>query len=191
LRPSEVTELLIDWRNGDRNALDKLMPVVYEELRRLAKRYMAAERPGHTLQTTALVNEAYCKLLNHNQMQWQNRAHFFAIAAQVMRRLLVDHARTRRYAKRGGGARPISLDEVALVTEERASDVLALDEALSRLANFDPRKGEIVELRYFGGLSVEEVADVLAVSPITIKREWLKAKAWLQRELDERHSDAT
>jgi len=191
LRPSEVTELLIDWRNGDRNALDKLMPVVYEELRRLAKRYMAAERPGHTLQTTALVNEAYCKLLNHNQMQWQNRAHFFAIAAQVMRRLLVDHARTRRYAKRGGGARPISLDEVALVTEERASDVLALDEALSRLANFDPRKGEIVELRYFGGLSVEEVADVLAVSPITIKREWLKAKAWLQRELDEGHSDAT
>jgi len=191
LRPSEVTELLIDWRNGDRNALDKLMPVVYEELRRLAKRYMAAERPGHTLQTTALVNEAYCKLLNHNQMQWQNRAHFFAIAAQIMRRLLVDHARTRRYAKRGGGARAVSLDEVALVTEARAADLLALDEALSRLTGFDPRKGEIVELRYFGGLSVEEVADVLAVSPITIKREWLKAKAWLQRELDERHGDAT
>ena len=191
MRPSEVTELLIDWRNGDRNALDKLMPVVYEELRRLAKRYMAAERPGHTLQTTALVNEAYCKLLNHNQMQWQNRAHFFAIAAQIMRRLLVDHARTRRYAKRGGGARAVSLDEVALVTEARAADLLALDEALSRLTGFDPRKGEIVELRYFGGLSVEEVADVLAVSPITIKREWLKAKAWLQRELDERHGDAT
>ena len=189
--PSEITQLLSDWRNGDRTALNRLMPVVYEELRRLAGRYMGAERPGHTLQTTALVNEAYCKLLNHNQMQWQNRAHFFAIAAQVMRRLLVDHARTRRYAKRGGGARAVSLDEVALVTEARAADVLALDEALSRLASFDPRKGEIVELRYFGGLSVEEVAGVLALSSITIKREWLKAKAWLQRELDERQGDAT
>ena len=189
--PSEITQLLSDWRNGDRTALNRLMPVVYQELRRLAGRYMGAERPGHTLQTTALVNEAYCKLLNHTQMQWQNRAHFFAIAAQVMRRLLVDHARTRRYAKRGGGARAVSLDEVALVTEARAADVLALDEALSRLASFDPRKGEIVELRYFGGLSVEEVAGVLALSSITIKREWLKAKAWLQRELDERQGDAT
>ena len=189
--PSEVTQLLIEWRNGDQAAVDKLMPVVYEELRRLASRYMGRERSGHTLQTTALVNEAYCKLLDHRQMQWQNRAHFFAIAAQVMRRLLVDHARTRGYAKRGGGARPVPLDYVALVTEERAEGILAIDEALSQLAALDPRKSQIVELRYFGGLSTEETAGVLGVAPITVKREWLKAKAWLQRELDERQRDAT
>jgi RNA polymerase sigma factor (TIGR02999 family) len=189
--PSEVTQLLIDWRNGDRSAVDKLMPIVYGELRRLARHYMDRERPGHTLQTTALVNEAYCKLLDHRQIQWQNRTHFFAIAAQVMRRLLVDHARTRRYAKRGGGARAVPLDEVALVTEERADVVLAVDAALSQLATLDLRKSQIVELRYFGGLTTEETADVLGVAPITIKREWLKAKAWLQRELNERPGDAT
>jgi len=190
MRPSEVTQLLIDWRNGDRSAIDKLMPIVYEELRRIARRYMRQERPSHTLQTTALVHEAYCKLLDQREMQWQNRAHFFAVAAQVMRRLLVDHARTRRYAKRGGGARAVSLDEVALVTEDRAEQVLAVDEALTRLAALDRRKGEIVELRYFGGLSAEETGEVLGVAAITIKREWLKAKAWLQRDLDERQGDA-
>ncbi|HYP28195.1 MAG TPA: sigma-70 family RNA polymerase sigma factor [Blastocatellia bacterium] len=183
--PQEVTQLLIDWRNGDRDALDKLMPIVYEELRRLAHRYMSRERPDHTLQTSALVNEAYLRLANQKNVEWQNRAHFFAIAANVMRRLLVNHARSRGYAKRGGGARQVTLDEQALMSRERDAELVALDEALGRLTAIDPRKGQIVELRYFGGLSVEEVAEVLGISDITVKREWGKAKAWLYRELSQ------
>jgi len=181
----EVTQLLVDWRNGNQAALDQLMPLVYDELRRLAKRYMNRENPGHTLQTTALVNEAYLRLIDQGNVEWQNRAHFFAIAAQIMRHLLVDHARSQHFAKRGGGAHQVSLDEALVVTEGREADLLALDEALDRLAAFDRRKSQIVELRYFGGLSTEETAEVLGVSEITIKREWLKAKAWLYRELSQ------
>jgi RNA polymerase sigma-70 factor (ECF subfamily) len=181
--PQEITQMLIDWQNGNQTALDKLMPHVYDELRRLAHRYMNRDRPGHTLQTTALVNEAYLRLADQKNVNWQNRAHFFALAAQVMRHLLVDHARRHRYAKRGGGARQVTLDEGALVSPERGAELLALDEALSRLSDIDPRKSQIVELRYFGGLSVEETAEVLGVAEITVKREWGKAKAWLYREL--------
>ena len=188
--PQEVTPLLVDWRNGNRAALEKLMPLVYDELRRLAKHYMARENPGHTLQTTALVNEAYLRLIGQQQVEWQNRAHFFAIAAQIMRHLLVDHARSHQYAKRGGGAQQVTLDEVAIVSRECSADVLALDEALSRLAAIDPRKSQLVELRYFGGLSTEETAEVLGVSEITVKREWQKAKAWLYRELSQEQSGA-
>jgi RNA polymerase sigma-70 factor (ECF subfamily) len=189
--PREVTQLLVDWRNGNQSALDGLLPLVYDELHRLAHNYMGRERPGHTLQTTALVNEAYMRLVNQNQVDWQSRAHFFANAAQVMRHLLVDYARRRKYAKRGGSARQITLDETALVSQERDTDLIALDEALERLAAIDLRKSRIVELRYFGGLSVEETSEVLAVSVITVKREWLKAKAWLYRELSqENHDDA-
>jgi len=187
----EVTQLLVDWRNGNQSALDGLLPLVYDELHRLAHNYMGRERPGHTLQTTALVNEAYMRLVNQNQVDWQSRAHFFAIASQVMRHLLVDYARRRKYAKRGGSARQITLDETALVSQERDTGLIALDEALERLAAIDLRKSRIVELRYFGGLSVEETSEVLAVSVITVKREWLKAKAWLYRELSqENHDDA-
>ena len=179
----EVTQLLIDWRNGDRAALDKLMPLIHEELRRLAHHYMSRERSGHTLQTTALVNEAYLRLVNRKDVHWQNRAHFFAIAAQSMRNILVDHARGLAYAKRGGGARKTSLDEAMVVTQERAAEVVALDDALKELAAIDPQQSRIVELRFFGGLTVEEAAEVLSVSPATIKREWSTAKAWLYREL--------
>jgi RNA polymerase sigma-70 factor, ECF subfamily len=188
--PQEVTQLLIDWHNGNQAALDKLMPLVYGELRRLSSHYLKRERPGHTLQTTDLVNEAYLRLANQKNVNWQGRAHFFAIAAQVMRHLLVDHARARHYAKRGGDARRITLDEKALVSQERGAELLALDEALTKLSAFDPRKSRIVELRYFGGLSVEEAAEVLGVSAITVKREWGKAKAWLYRELSQEQDDA-
>ncbi|MGE0883349.1 MAG: sigma-70 family RNA polymerase sigma factor [Blastocatellales bacterium] len=180
-----VTQLLVDWRNGNDDALNQLMPLVYDELRGLAKRYMSRERSTHTLQTNALVNEAYLRLINQQDVDWQNRAHFFAIAAQVMRNLLVDHARSKQYAKRGGGAQQITLDEGLAVASEQSVDVLALHEALERLAEVDERKSRIVELRYFGGLSAEETAEVLGVSEITIKREWLKAKAWLFRELSQ------
>jgi RNA polymerase sigma-70 factor, ECF subfamily len=179
----EITRLLIDWRGGDRAALEKLMPLVYDELRRLARHYLNQERPGHTLQATALVNEAYLRLIDQQSADWQNRAHFFAVAARIMRHLLVDHARARGYAKRGGGAHQVSLDEAAAVTPEVSFDLLALDEALDRLAAIDERKVVIVELRYFSGLSVEETAEAMRLSEITIKREWLKAKAWLYREL--------
>ena len=178
-----VTQLLIDWSNGDQSAFDKLMPLIDEELRRLAHHYMSRERVGHTLQTTALVNEAFLKLVNRKNLQWQNRAHFFGLAAQVMRTILVDHARSHASAKRGGGARNLELDEALLVSQQKASEVVALDDALNQLALIDPRQSRIVELRFFGGVTVEEAAEVLHVSPVTIKREWSTAKAWLYRDL--------
>jgi RNA polymerase sigma factor (TIGR02999 family) len=181
--PQEVTQLLNAWSDGDRSALDKLLPLVEVELHRLAHRYMSHEREGHTLQTTALVNEAYLKLIDQ-KVEWQNRAHFFAIAAQIMRRILIDHAR-KHLGPRHGGAKVISLDEVAVVSNERASELVALDEALMTLAEVDERKSRIVELRYFGGLSVEETATVLGVSVGTIEREWQRAKAFLRRELSQ------
>lgn len=182
--PQAVTQLLLAWRGGDREAFDRLVPIVYDELRRLAHRYISKRHAGQTLQTTDLVNEAYLRLVGQDQVAWQDRAHFFAVAAQVMRSLLADRARAQGAAKRGGG-RQVSLDEAAVVVPERDIALLALDEALERMAAFDPRKLRIVELRYFGGLSVEETAEVMKLSPITIKREWLKAKAWLYSELNE------
>ncbi|HXC70301.1 MAG TPA: sigma-70 family RNA polymerase sigma factor [Pyrinomonadaceae bacterium] len=179
----ELTQLLIDWSNGDRAALDKLMPLIDEELRRLAHRYMTRERAGHTLQTTALVNEAFLRLVNRKNLQWQNRAHFFGIAAQLMRTILVDHARSHASAKRGGGARKLELDEAMVISQQKAAEVIALDDALKQLALLDPQQSRIVELRFFGGLTVEEAAEVLQVSPATIKREWSTAKAWLYHEL--------
>lgn len=183
--PQEITELLTAWRGGDPEALEKLVPLVYSELHRLAHRYLQKQPAERTLQTTALVNEAYLRLVGQNQVEWQNRAHFFAVCAQVMRSLLIDRARERLAAKRGGGARYVSLDEAAVVYPERDEELLAVHEALDKLSALDPRKGRIVELRYFGGMSVEETAEVLALSPITIKREWLKAKMWLYHELDQ------
>jgi len=180
----EVTQLLIQWSNGDKAALDKLMPLIYEELRQLARHYMNRERAGHTLQTTALVNEAYLRLINRKQVHWQNRAHFFAIAAHLMRSILVDHARSHAYAKRGGGARKIALDEALAVSQQRAADVVALDDALKRLAEIGRQQSRIVELQFFGGLTIEETAEVLGLSPATIKREWSTAKAWLYHELN-------
>lgn len=180
----ELTQLLIAWSEGDRAALDKLMPLIHEELRRLAHHYMSRERSGHTLQTTALVNEAYLRMVNRKGAHWQNRAHFFAIAAQSMRSILVDHARGLAYAKRGGGARKIALDEALVVSQERAGEVLALDDALALLAKIDTKQSRIVELRFFGGLTIEETAEVLDLSPATIKREWTTAKAWLYHQLN-------
>jgi RNA polymerase sigma factor (TIGR02999 family) len=179
----ELTQLLIDWSKGDRAALNKLMPLIEAELRRLAHRYMTRERAGHTLQTTALVNEAFLRLVNRKNLQWQNRAHFFGIAAQLMRTILVDHARSHASAKRGGGARKLELDEALVVSQQKASEVIALDDALKQLALLDSQQSRIVELRFFGGLTVEEAAEVLQVSPATIKREWSTAKAWLYHEL--------
>jgi RNA polymerase sigma-70 factor (ECF subfamily) len=181
--PKGVTQLLVAWGDGDPAARDELMPLVYEELRQLAHRYMGRERVGHTLQTSGLVNEAYLRLIDQSKVQWQNRAHFFGIAAQMMRRILIDYARSRGYAKRGGDARQVSLDKAAIVSDERAADVVALDEALKGLAEMDLRKSQIVELRFFGGLSIEETAEVLAVSPGTVMRDWTLAKAWLRREI--------
>lgn len=181
--PNEVTRMLVAWSNGDEAARDQLMPLVYDELHRLAKQYMNRERPGHTLQTSALVNEAFLRLVDQRDVHWQNRAHFFGIAAQMMRRILVDYARNRRYAKRGGDARQVSLNEVAIVSGERVAEVVALDDALKGLAQFDLRKSQIVELRFFGGLSIDETAEVLAVSPGTVMRDWTLAKAWLRREM--------
>jgi RNA polymerase sigma factor (TIGR02999 family) len=175
--------LLIAWSNGDQSAFDQLMPLVDEELRRLAHRYMSRERAGHTLQTTALINEAFLHLVNRKNLQWENRAHFFGLAAQVMRTILVDHARSHASAKRGGGTRNLELDEALVVSQQKAAEVVALDEALKQLAVIDPRQSRIVELRFFGGLTVEEAAEVLQVSPVTIKREWSTAKAWLYHEL--------
>lgn len=181
----EVTQLLIDWSNGNQAALDRLMPLVDRELHRLAHHYMRRENPGHTLQTTALVNEAYLRLVEQKHVHWKNRAHFFALAAQLMRRILVDRARSRRYAKRGGGAHRISFDETMVFSRERGSDLIALDEALNRLAAIDPRKGKVVELRFFGGLSVEETAEALQISAVTVMREWSMARAWLYNSLNE------
>jgi RNA polymerase sigma factor (TIGR02999 family) len=178
----EISLLLHAWSEGDRDALEKLTPIVYQELHRLARRYMRAERPGHSLQTTALVNEAYLRLVDYNRMQWQDRAHFFAVSAQLMRRILVDHAR-RQNLKRGARAPHLSLDEAAALGQERAADLVALDDAMKALERIDPRKVQVVEMRFFGGLSVEETAAVLRVSPITVMRDWTSAKAWLYREL--------
>jgi RNA polymerase sigma-70 factor (ECF subfamily) len=179
----EITELLIDWNRGESDALDRLLPLVEAELRRIAGRHMRREGPGHTLQTTALVHEAYLKLVDQRRVRWQNRAHFFALAAQIMRRILLDHARARARAKRGGGAVHVDIAEAAVVTPEKSEDLLALDEALERLSEFDPVKGRIVEMRHFGGLSVDEVAEVLSLAPVTVMRHWSLAKAWLKREL--------
>ena len=181
--PPAVTQLLVAWSNGDETARDELMPLVYQELHRLAHQYMKRESPGHTLQTSALVNEAFVKLVDQEDVHWQNRAHFFGIAAQLMRRILVDHARSRQYLKRGGGAHHVSLEEVAIVSEERAADVVALDDALTSLAAVDARKSQIVELRFFAGLSIEETAEVLKVSPGTVMRDWTFAKAWLRKQI--------
>jgi RNA polymerase sigma-70 factor, ECF subfamily len=178
----EVSGLLRAWSDGDRAALDRLTPIVYDELRRLASRYMRGERPGHSLQTTALVNEAYMRLVDYRSMRWQNRAHFFAVSSQLMRRILVEYAR-RHNLKRGGDVPHVSLEDTAEVGGDRAADLVALDDALGALAQVDPRKVQVVEMRFFGGLSVEETAEVLKVSPVTVMRDWSTAKAWLYREL--------
>jgi len=180
--PKGVTQLLADWSSGDQAALDALMPLVYDELRRLARNYMRRERPGHTLATTGLVHEAYLRLVDQN-VNWQNRAHFFGVAAQMMRRVLIDHAKSNQRAKRGGGAVKISLEEPILLSEAPGMDLVALDEALTRLEKMDPQRGRIVELRFFAGLSNEEAAEVLAVSPATVQRQWAGARAWLYHEL--------
>jgi RNA polymerase sigma-70 factor, ECF subfamily len=179
----EITQLLLAWSDGDQAALEKLTPLVYAELRRLAKGYMFGERPGHTLQTTALINEAYMRLIDWKNVRWQGRAHFFGVAAQVMRRILVDFARARHYAKRGGAAQQVSLDEAVTIHEDRSAELIALDEALKSLAEIDPRKSQVVELRFFGGLNAKETAEALNVSQRTVEREWNSARAWLYREL--------
>ena len=178
-----MTRLLVAWSEGDREALDKLLPLVHKELRRLAHRYMTRESTGHTLETSALVNEAYLRLIDQKEVRWQNRAHFFGIAAQIMRRILVDYARSRSYQKRGGGTHRVEIDQAMIVSPERAAEVVALDEALVRLAEIDPRKSQLVELRFFAGLNIEETAEVLKVSSGTVMRDWTLAKAWLRREI--------
>ena len=185
LPDKEITGLLLDWGNGERDAFDRLIPLVYQELRRMAHQYMRRERAGNTLQTTALINEAYLRLVDYQQMRWQDRAHFFAVSAQVMRRILVERARSRQSDKRGGAAQKVSLDEVADLAIERAADLIALDDALTRLGAIAPRKVRIVELRYFGGLNLEETAEVLGISSPTVQREWRAAKAWLYRAISE------
>ena len=180
---SEVTRLLADVSAGRAGAADELYAVLYRELRGLAARLLKGERADHTLQTTALVNEAYLRLVDQRKVRWENRAHFFALASRMMRRILVDYARKRRFAKRGGGARKISLEDVMIISKEKAKDVVALDEALTRLAVVDPRKTHVVELRFFAGLTIEEIAEVLKVSPVTVRRDWSSAKAWLYRAI--------
>jgi len=179
----DVTDLLIDWSKGDQEALNKLMPLVYDELHRLASRYLRHERPGHTLQTTALVHEAYLKLVDERNANWQNRVHFFAAAAQVMRHVLVDYARSRRASKRGGDYCRLSLVEARISSEEKDADLLALNDALNNLAAIDPQQSRVVELRVFAGLTVEETAEALGISPRTVKREWSMAKAWLHKQI--------
>ena len=178
-----VTLLLEQWNNGDQAALDKLMPLIYEELRKMARRYMRQQNPGHTLQTTALIHETYLRMVKQKEKHFENRAHFFGVAAQAMRHILVDYARARHTEKRGGGVRPISLEETALVTPERAGELIAFDEALKELEQLSKRQSRVVELRYFGGLSVDETATVLKVSPETVMRDWTMAKTWLHRAL--------
>lgn len=180
---SDVSTLLRAWSDGDQGALEKLTPIVYDELHNLARRYMKRERPGHSLQTTALVNEAYMRLVDYKRMQWQNRAHFYAVSAQLMRRILVERAR-RHNLKRGGGVQHVPLDETAMVSGGQTTDLVALDDAMNALARLDARKAQVVEMRFFGGLSVEESAEVLKVSPVTVMRDWSTAKAWLYRELN-------
>jgi RNA polymerase sigma-70 factor, ECF subfamily len=182
-RPHEVTELLLAWSAGKEEALEKLTPLVYQELHRAARHYMVGERPSHTLQATALINEVYLRLIDARRMDWQNRAHFFAVCAQLMRRILIDFARSRRYQKRGGGAAHMPLDEALVVGSEADSELVEVDEALRRLALVDERKSRVVELRFFGGLDVKEAAEVLKVSSQTVMRDWRMARAWLLRDL--------
>jgi RNA polymerase sigma-70 factor (ECF subfamily) len=186
---SDVTQLLKAWGEGNDAALDQLTPLVYDELHRMAQRCMARENPGHTLQTSALVNEAYLRLVDIHQMSWQNRAHFFAISARMMRRILTDFARSRHYLKRGGDAKHVSFDEALVVSRQADAEVVAIDEALSEFARVDERKSQVVELRFFGGLSVEETAEVLKISPETVMRDWKFAKAWLARALSGEKGD--
>jgi RNA polymerase sigma factor (TIGR02999 family) len=178
-----ITELLAEWSDGNQSALDELYPLVYDELHRLARRYISCERKGHTLQTTALINEAYVRLVDQRNVRWANRSHFFAISAQIMRRILIDHARRHAYAKRGGGAQQVSLDEAATVTPDQSLELIRLDEALNSLSELDPRRGQVVELRFFGGLNNEEIAGVLKVSENTVTRDWNMARAWLYQQL--------
>lgn len=191
MSPQEVTQLLADWGRGDKSALDKLFPLVHDELRRIARRQMSHERAGHTLQATALVNEAYLKLAGQQGFEWHNRAHFYAVCAQVMRHILIDHARAHARDKRGSGAIQVSLDQATVIVEEQADKYLALDQALRFLESVDPQKGRIVELRYFGGLSVEETAEVLDISPRTVRREWQRSRAWLYKLIAEGADDET
>jgi RNA polymerase sigma-70 factor (ECF subfamily) len=187
LSPRDVTGLLLEWQQGDAAALDKLTPLIYDELRRMAHRYVNRERNGHTLQTTELVNEAYARLLGRSEgnqkIRWQNRSHFFGVTAKIMRHILIDHARRRHYAKHGGDARQVSLENAAVMSHQRAAELVALDEALDELAKLDPRKSRVVELRYFGGLSLEETAETLEVSLMTVRRDWRAARAWLYKEV--------
>lgn len=183
LSTPDLTELLLDWQQGDLTALNRLTPLVYDELRRIAHRYVQRERHGDTLGTTALVNEAYLRLAGQKKIEWQNRAHFFAVTAQVMRHILIDNARRRNYVKHGGEAQRVSLAEAELMSADRARELLALDDALAELAEFDVRKSRVVELRYFGGLGLEETAEVLEVSVMTVRRDWRAAKAWLYRRM--------
>jgi RNA polymerase sigma-70 factor (ECF subfamily) len=185
--PQHITQLLNEWGNGDQAALDRLMPLVYAELRRMARRHMNQQRPGHTLQTTALIHEAYMRLAGDSGKQWENRAHFFGVAAKAMRCVLVDHARSRRSAKRGGAVRPVTLDEGIHTSGERIAGLIALDDALTDLAKLHPRQCQVIELRFFAGLSVEETAAILKVSPDTVMRDWRAAKAWLEHELNHGH----
>jgi RNA polymerase sigma factor (TIGR02999 family) len=181
--PKEITRLLVAWGDGDAKALEELTPLVYQQLHRLAHHYLRNERTGHTLQTSALVNEAYLRLIDWKNVRWENRAHFFGVSAQLMRRILVDFARSRRYEKRGGGAPAIQLDEAALISGETSTDMVALNDALLSLAKLDDRQSRVVELRFFGGLTVEETAEVLKVSEATVRRDWSLARAWLRREM--------
>jgi RNA polymerase sigma-70 factor (ECF subfamily) len=180
---AKVTQLLLELSGGNRTAVDELLPLVYREMKRIAGGQLRNERPGHTLQATALVHEAYMKLVDQREVSWQNRAHFLGVATQVMRRILMDYAKSRQRDKRGGGVRPVSLDEALVVSEDRASDLIVIDEALTRLEQLDPRQAKVVELRFFGGLSVEETAAAMEISTPTVKREWAMARAWLHREL--------
>jgi len=189
-RQQEVTQLLSEWRSGDSSALEKLVPFVQPELQRLARHYMSRERPGHTLQATVLLDDAYLELADNSYPQWQNRAHFFAVAAQLMRRIMVRHARQRNAAKRGGGAIKVSLDECAALTPTRADELLALDEALEKLAAFDQRQANVVEMRYFGGLTMDEIAEVLKIHVNTVTRDWTAARAWLFAALSGEDMDA-
>jgi RNA polymerase sigma factor (TIGR02999 family) len=181
--PQEITDLLQAWARGEQEALEKLLPLVEAELRRLAKNHLRRERPGHTLQTTALVNEAYIKLVGQNRVHWENRTHFYAIAAQCMRRTLIDYAKTRYRKKRGGNARQVKLSDAMLMSSAQSEELLALDAALKKLATEDERKSKVTELRYFGGYSVEEIAELLHVSEATVARDWRLARAWLRREI--------
>jgi RNA polymerase sigma factor (TIGR02999 family) len=179
----QITELLTNWSRGEKAALERLVPLVYPELRRIARHQMARENPDHTLQTSALINEAYLKLVDREKVDWQNRGHFFAVSAQVMRHILIDHARKYLYTKRGAGAHHVPLEEAAIVDEKRSEDLVALDEALNALAILDPRRSQIVELKFFGGLNAEEIAEVMDISPSTVQREWRAAKAWLHHTI--------